>query len=234
MKVLWSLLILFILPFVGWSQSPQAINYQGIAADQLGNIRANEEISIRVSILQGAVDGQNVYSETHQTTTDDGGHYMIVIGEGTLVAGNFAELNWAEQMFWYQIEFQLEGSYITLSSLPVLSVPIANYALAAEYGQPGRQGIQGPQGPMGPKGATGPAGPQCPANPIGPQGDQGPQGPPGVHGPAGVAGFSALTLRSIPPSEDYQLLVYLDDGTNRADGQVGLRYLENGTWVDVK
>jgi len=105
--------------------------------------------------------------------------------------------------------------------------------LTADSGMPGLKGLKGPDGAAGPMGASGPVGPACPPGITGDEGDPGPPGPQGVDGEQGPDGFSHLPVRSSVPDESYELLIYLDDGSNRQDGRVGLRYLDGATWVDV-
>ena len=62
----FSLLTLF-------SQAPQKFNYQAIVRDGAGNILPDQDIGIKISILEGTVDGTIVYSETHSPTTNDFG-----------------------------------------------------------------------------------------------------------------------------------------------------------------
>jgi len=122
-------------------------------------------------------------------------------------------------------------------------------------GDPGPQGpvgITGPQGPQGPAGEKGPQGPiEGSVGPRGPQGERGdlngPVGPKGVQGPPGpqgAAGAPGATGPEGPPGralEDFQSsapdpsvkTLYLDDGTNTASGQPGLRYYSAGTWKDL-
>ncbi len=94
--------------------------------------------------------------------------------------------------------------------------------------------IQGPRGPKGPQGLSG-----GPPGDQGPRGDQGPPGNPGACGPQGPIGppgpdfVSTLELKSTPPSTADGTNLYLDDGTNRTDGEPGFRYFTNGTWTDL-
>lgn len=111
-------------------------------------------------------------------------------------------------------------------------------------GPDGLPGIQGPQGPPGPPsniaGPQGPPGP--PGLPGGPQGDPGPKGPTGppgapgvcIQGPVGASWISQLSLRSSPPNPSFNgENLYLDDGTNRADGLAGFRYFDGTQWIDI-
>ncbi|MCK4678306.1 MAG: hypothetical protein KAT48_09255, partial [Bacteroidales bacterium] len=64
------------------AQAPQAFNYQAIARDKAGNILSNQQVSIKIIILQGDVDGPAVYQETHTATTNNFGLINLDIGDG--------------------------------------------------------------------------------------------------------------------------------------------------------
>ena len=126
----------------------------------------------------------------------------------------------------------------------------------------GDQGPEGPEGPAGVAGPAGPPGPNGPQGPIGlpstnigPEGPQGPpgpgggpQGPIGPAGPAGLAGSAGqqgaaglpgssfadyAEMTNVVPTPSSELNLYVDDGTNRADGKPGLRYYNGTTWIDL-
>jgi len=107
-------------------------------------------------------------------------------------------------------------------------------------GPQGPAGDRGPQGPMeGPPGPIGPTGP--PGDPNGPPGPKGAQGPPGPIGPyPGIAPTGPMGLSGIPvqdilstPPDPLSQNIYLDDGSNRQDGQLGFRIHISGVWMDL-
>jgi len=75
----------------------------------------------------------------------------------------------------------------------------------------------GPQGPAaGPNGAPG-------AN--GPPGPTGPSGLVGAPGPPGEDGIKNMPMMSeLPDNSWFPVYLYLDNGTNRADGKPGFRF----------
>ena len=61
---------------------PEGFNYQAIARDVSGKPIADQEISVRISMLNGE-DGSFVeYIENHKVKTDGLGQFSIVIGRG--------------------------------------------------------------------------------------------------------------------------------------------------------
>lgn len=109
---------------------------------------------------------------------------------------------------------------------------------AGEIGDVGPKGIAGvngvgPEGPAGPEGPPGPPG--GPAGPKGPTGPVGPMGVPGqsLQGAAGPPGKQFQVLKNIEPLNPETNTLYLDDGTNRADGEIGFRYWNGTNWIDL-
>jgi len=118
-------------------------------------------------------------------------------------------------------------------------------------GQPGNDGVQGDPGPasteVGPKGPDGPKGPNGgptgPAGNEGAQGPQGPQGPQGVQGATGATGLTGsagssgnkllLVMTDVEPTNVSVGYIYLDDGTNTANGNPGIRYWNGINWLDI-
>jgi hypothetical protein len=120
-------------------------------------------VGIKISILQSTATGSEVYAETHNLLTNANGLATLEIGGGTLLSGNFANINWANGPYFIKTETDVNGgsNYTITNTTQLLSVP---YALFVEVSG---SSIPGPQGPQGLTGATGPQGPA------------GPQGPPG-------------------------------------------------------
>jgi uncharacterized protein (TIGR02145 family) len=172
-----------------WAQSvPQKFSYQSILRNPGGQALSNQQVGMRLSILQGSETGTSVYVETHSTSTNASGLVTLQVGGGTVVSGNISGIDWAAGPYFIKTETDPEGgsNYSIAGSSQLLSVP---YALYSANGTPGPQG---PQGPAGLQGETGPAGPQGatgaqgPAGPAGAQGPQGATGPQGLQGPAGT------------------------------------------------
>lgn len=125
--------LLCFFPISMFAQAPQAFNYQGVARDLNGSPLSNQSISIKTSILEDSLQGGPVYSEIHQTTTNNLGLFALQIGRGTSTSGNFSTLDWGNGSHSLQIEMDESGgnSYQLLGSNQLLSVP---YALYAENG----------------------------------------------------------------------------------------------------
>ena len=210
------------------SQIPTAFNYQGIALDVAGEPVNAAAIGIKISILKGSMDGSVEYSETHQATTSTTGLFDINIGRGTPLVQTISEVDWGAAAHFMSIELDLSGgqAFQFASVIELHAVPYA-FLAAEPRGEKGEQGLPGPIGPQGPKGMDGVPGP------TGPTGFAGPAGPAGEPGDPGPAGFGIMVMRNQPPSFPRDKLIYMDDGTNRVDGTIGLRYYDGTKWIDL-
>ena len=184
----------FVLVFMGmmlFAQAPQKFTYQAVVRNE-SNTLVRGVVGVRISILQGGVNGDVVYMETHTTTTNANGLMTLQVGGGTVLSGEFAAIDWATGPYFLKTETDPNGgtSYTIEGTQQLLSVPYALYAATSGNGEgpQGPAGPQGEQGPAGPQGEQGPAGPQGEQGPAGPQGEQGPAGPQGEQGPAGPQG----------------------------------------------
>ena len=89
-KEIFTFICLLLISVVIFAQTPQAINYQGVARDNSGNVLANQMVSLKLSILSDSATGTAVYIETHVKTTDGFGLFSLKIGQGSLVSGTFS------------------------------------------------------------------------------------------------------------------------------------------------
>ena len=182
MKKLLNLSILLLLTVTAIAQAPQKMSYQAVIRDASNTLVANQTVGMQVSILQGSASGTAVYVETHSAVTNTNCLVSIEIGGGTVTAGSFAAIDWANGPYFIKTETDPAGgtNYTITGTSQLLSVPYAMYAAASGSSIPGPQGPQGPagnDGAPGPQGATGPQGPQGVTGATGPQGAVGPQTP---------------------------------------------------------
>lgn len=125
-------IVLFCIVSINtYAQTPQAFKYQAVVRDANGSALANSIVSMRMSILEGSAIGTTIYSETHQVAANEYGLVNLSIGEGNIVAGNFASIDWGSNIFFVKIELDSKGdsNYIFMGTSQLLSVP---YALFAE------------------------------------------------------------------------------------------------------
>jgi len=110
-----------------WGQAPEKFNYQAVLRDN-GNVMVSESVNVRFTILDGSSSGTNVYQETQFITTDQYGRVNCAVGGGTVVSGNFSNVDWGGGEKYLQVEIDKGTGFEDLGASQLLSVP---YALQA-------------------------------------------------------------------------------------------------------
>ena len=116
-----------------FAQAPEMFSYQAVVRNADNHLVTNQAIGVRVSILQGSINGIPVLVETHQTTTNGNGLMTIQIGEGSATSGSMAQVEWDNGPYFLKTEIDPNGgsSYVIESTQQLMSVPYALYAKEA-------------------------------------------------------------------------------------------------------
>ncbi len=257
-----SIIILSILLFaqIGFSQAPpQGINYQAVVYSDNGNnqpglnvpgqLLLKKSIRVRFTIIANATNGNEVYKESHATTTDAFGMFSLVIGQGTQESSSsFQNINWGAGNHFLKVEIDKSGgtNYITLSNQQLWSVPYALYsgksgssdnatnsahADSSDYSDLAGNGITGVtdngNGTLTFNyldGSSYTTGPLTGLGVLGPQGPQGVQGPAGQNGTNGQSAYDIwLAQGNTGTQQDFLNSLQGGQGTN---GQNGLSAYE--------
>ncbi len=199
------------------AQVPQGINYQAVIRNLNGSTVNNTAVGLRLQILQGTASGVVVYGESFNEITTNIGLVNVVLGQGTVLNGNFTAIDWGAGPYFLEVAADASGgsNYSILGVQQMMSVPYALYA--ENSGTPGPQGPTGPQGLAGQNGTDGQdglsayeiwlsqgntgsqadflnaiTGPQGATGATGLQGPIGLTGPVGPQGPAGTQGIAGV------------------------------------------
>ncbi len=148
MRKLYSIVASLILTISIYAQAPQQFSYQAVVRGVNNELLVNKTVGMRISLLQGSNTGNAVYIETHTPLSNANGLVSIAIGNGTLVSGTFANIDWSKGPYFVKTETDVAGgiNYTLITTNQLLSVP---YALFAANSQIGPKGDVGPQGPAG-------------------------------------------------------------------------------------
>jgi hypothetical protein len=212
---------LLLLSQTSFGQAPDGINYQAVIRNLSGNLVANNTIAIRIQLKQTSASGTIVFQERHSVTTSAQGLVNLVIGQGTLLGGNFSTINWGTGPYFVSlgVSFTNGTNYLDYGSQQLMSVPYALYAKnAGNQLNQWRYGNAIPLAALGAMGdfylnmtngnvyyksnattwtltgnITGPAGAAGATGLTGAAGPAGVQGIQGVAGPAGPAGAVGAT-----------------------------------------
>lgn len=130
MKRLIASVLLTLLFSASFSQAPQKFNYQAVARSAAGTVLANQNINIRLSILEGSASGTASYVETQQATTNQFGLFSLQVGTGTVTSGTFSNINWGNGSKFLKTEFDPTGgtNFSISGTTEMISVPYALYA----------------------------------------------------------------------------------------------------------
>ena len=88
----------------------------------------NSNVSFRLNLIQGSQTGTAVFTETHDTVTDDLGQVSLVIGHGDATTGSFSAVDWSLGNYYLGIEINSGNGYVAMGTTQLLSVPYALYA----------------------------------------------------------------------------------------------------------
>ena len=130
---------------------PNKFNYQTIVRDTSGHMVINQPVGMRLTLQRGP-QMNNLYTETHQVTTNSSGLLTTTIGTGQPIQGSMDSIDWSLGNVFVKTEIDMAGgsNYSLVSSRELLSVPYAMHARSANV-----PGLPGPQGPQGPRGIPG-------------------------------------------------------------------------------
>ena len=134
MKKIYSLFTSLILTSIILGQSPEKMTFQAVVRDASNALLINQNIGMQISIVQGSVNGNSIYTETHNPISNNNGLVNLEIGDGTVSSGSFSSINWSNGPFFIKTETDPNGgnSYSITGTSQLMSVPFALHAKVAE------------------------------------------------------------------------------------------------------
>jgi hypothetical protein len=123
---------IFMIPtFSAFAQAPEGFNYQAVARDNAGSLLKNKNLTVKTIILSGPSASQKVYEETHSVTTNEYGHFNIVVGKGSS-AQNFSSITWGTAIHHLKVEIDEGTGFAVIGTVQLQSVPYALHSKTAE------------------------------------------------------------------------------------------------------
>lgn len=174
------------------AQAPQKMSYQAVIRNANNELLNNTNVAIKISLLENSENGNAVYVETQNATTNANGLVSIKIGEGKIQSGSFDLIDWGNNSYFIKTQTDLTGgtNYSITGVSELMSVPYALYAKNGGQGLKGDIGLTGEKGESGTNGADGLNGIQ------GIKGDTGSQGIQGLKGETGTNGVDGAQIKS--------------------------------------
>jgi hypothetical protein len=130
-------LLLFTLLFYGvifHSQVPQGIPYQAVVRDNQGTPISSQQNVVRFSLHEASADGQVIFRETQNTTTNDQGLFSLSFGSGVPSIGSFTSINWGSGYKFLQVEVDFGAGFNDMGTQQLMSVPYALYSASSGNG----------------------------------------------------------------------------------------------------
>lgn len=129
--------IFFItISFVASLSAQNGLNFQGVARNANNVVIASQQISLKLSLLQGAASGNVEYSETRIVKTNSQGLFTAVIGDADVIStiGSFSLVDWKQTPKFLKIEMDpLAGNnFVTLGVTQLQSVAYAMFSKGVE------------------------------------------------------------------------------------------------------
>lgn len=112
------------------AQTPKQMSYQSVIRNSSGALLQNQNVALRISIIQSSAFGPVVYSERLTGITNSNGLVSLVIGTGTVLSGDFTTINWSTGNYYLKTETDPAGgtNYSIAGTSQLLSVPYAFYS----------------------------------------------------------------------------------------------------------
>ena len=128
------LALMVMLSINSFGQTPEKINYQAIIRDVQGVVVANQNVSIKIEILESTPSGTLVYEESHSVVTNDYGLVNLKIGTGSVTSGIFSTISWGANPYFLKISVDPSGAtnYTLVGVSELVSVPYALHAKTVE------------------------------------------------------------------------------------------------------
>jgi hypothetical protein len=126
------LCILVFASYINSASAQNGLNFQGVARTSNNVIIASQDISLKLSILQGSATGIPEYVEMRKVKTNAQGLFTAVIGdsETTITLGNFADIDWKLSPKFLKIEIDpfAGNNFISMGTTQFQYVAYAKFA----------------------------------------------------------------------------------------------------------
>ena len=118
------------------AQPPQKMSYQAVVRDANNQLIVNQQVGVKISILEASPNGFPVFAERHQATTNANGLISLEIGTGVpLPTNNLTTIDWGNNNFYLQCEIDITGGtqYSINGVQQLITVPYAFFAETSAY-----------------------------------------------------------------------------------------------------
>ena len=104
MKNIISLILIFFINLIMYSQVSDLIIYQAIVRNADSELLINKTVEMKISILKDSPTGSPVYVETQTSTTNSNGLLSLKIGNGIVISGDIKTVDWSNYNYFIKTE----------------------------------------------------------------------------------------------------------------------------------
>jgi len=126
------LMILIFVSFLTNLNAQTGLNFQGVARTASNAVIASQDITLKLSILQGSATGLTEYVEVRKVTTNAQGLFTAVIGDSLTIStlGKFSDIDWKLSPKFLKIEIDpaAGNNFITMGTTQFQFVAYAKFA----------------------------------------------------------------------------------------------------------
>ena len=126
------LMILIFVSFLTNLNAQTGLNFQGVARTASNVVIASQDITLKLSILQGSATGLTEYIEVRKVTTNPQGLFTAVIGDSLTIStlGKFSDIDWKLSPKFLKIEIDpaAGNNFITMGTTQFQFVAYAKFA----------------------------------------------------------------------------------------------------------
>jgi hypothetical protein len=126
------LMVLIFVSFLTNLNAQTGLNFQGVARTASNAVIASQNITLKLSILQGSATGLTEYIEVRKVTTNAQGLFTAVIGDSLTIStlGKFSDIDWKLSPKFLKIEIDpaAGNNFITMGTTQFQFVAYAKFA----------------------------------------------------------------------------------------------------------
>jgi hypothetical protein len=126
------LMALIFVSFLTNLNAQTGLNFQGVARTASNAVIASQNITLKLSILQGSATGLTEYIEVRKVTTNAQGLFTAVIGDSLTIStlGKFSDIDWKLSPKFLKIEIDpaAGNNFITMGTTQFQFVAYAKFA----------------------------------------------------------------------------------------------------------
>ena len=127
MKRILTFAMMLLFTAAVFAQNNDKISYQAVVRNSSNVLVYDEALTVDIAIANSAT-GTAVYSEKHNVTSNANGLVSLMIGDGSNVSGNWADIEWNHAWVTATIKKQTNGEQLAQHHVPMSAVPYALYA----------------------------------------------------------------------------------------------------------